>query len=146
MCIKYSIAWKWELRQRERKMLAFLSSPQGNSLFLKGREPLIAILAKGRICVFQEGEPYILCHRNTSMDIENKLLNVHHVQVCWLAASSKKTFADKSFNEQLKKCCKVAYYWGNIFPSFFLVKEDSFAGMFEQSPFRLNYSKNAILK
>ena len=37
------------------------------------------------------------------MDIENKLLNVHHVQVCWLAASSKKTFADKSFNEQLKK-------------------------------------------
>ena len=35
MCIKYSIAWKWELRQRERNMLAFLSSPQGNSLFLK---------------------------------------------------------------------------------------------------------------
>ena len=97
-CLEMGIA-----AERERKMLALLSSPQGNSLFLKGREPLIAILAKGRICVFQEGEPYILCHRNTSMDIENKLLNVHHVQVCWLAASSKKTFADKSFNEQLKK-------------------------------------------
>ena len=113
MCIKYSIAWKWELRQRERKMLAFLSSPQGNSLFLKGREPLIAILAKGRIYVFQEGEPYTLPHRkNTSMDMENKLLNVHHVQVCQLAASSKKTFGDKSFNEQLKKTLQSSLLLG----------------------------------
>ena len=98
-CLEMGIA-----AERERKMLALLSSPQGNSLFLKGREPLIAILAKGRVYVFQEGEPYTLPHRkNTSMDMENKLLNVHHVQVCQLAASSKKTFGDKSFNEQLKK-------------------------------------------